>query len=149
MIPNEQSNYDTDFVQWALKQAQLVREGRFNDVDIENVAEEIESLARSDRRALRSHLRVMSEHFIKLQVFPRNEPRRGWIISARNAAREVQLLLDESPSLNAVVESLYTSEFIGARQDVEFEYPEYEASAVAVPDYREVVKALERIPVSV
>ena len=60
--------YDTDFVEWADQTAALVRAGRFNEVDVENLAEEIEGLGKSERKAVRSQLRRMLMHLIKQQI---------------------------------------------------------------------------------
>src|SRR5262249_61884232 len=57
--------YDTDFVAWADETAALVRAGRLNELDLEHVAEEIEGLAGSDRRAVRSQLRRLVVYLIK------------------------------------------------------------------------------------
>src|SRR6266540_2033959 len=49
------TRYDTDFYQWTQEQAARLREGALSDLDVINLAEEIESLGKSDRRALGSH----------------------------------------------------------------------------------------------
>ena len=64
--------YDSDFVLWSERQAALLRRmgnrERVNDqVDWGNLAEEIESLSRNDRREIRSRLRVICEHLLKWQ----------------------------------------------------------------------------------
>jgi hypothetical protein len=76
------NDYDTDTVLWSERQADLLRRlaagERVNDqVDWDNVAEEIDSLGRSQRVALASHLRVVLEHLMKLEASPAIEPRRG------------------------------------------------------------------------
>ncbi len=98
------SDYDTDLVLWSREQADLLRRmaagERVNDqVNWENVAEEIESLGRSDWRELRRGVEVILRHLIKLHVSPVVEPRAGWrrtIVEQRN---QIQILLDDSPSL--------------------------------------------------
>ncbi|MFL4987997.1 MAG: DUF29 family protein, partial [Microvirga sp.] len=52
--PQAGPSYDADAYSWAFRQAQLLREGRFDEADIANIAEEIESLGRSERSTLRS-----------------------------------------------------------------------------------------------
>ncbi|HLI83975.1 MAG TPA: DUF29 family protein [Bryobacteraceae bacterium] len=51
--------YDLDFAQWAEQNAELPRKGRFAEVDIENIAEEIEDLAKSKRSALGSRISLV------------------------------------------------------------------------------------------
>jgi hypothetical protein len=42
--------YETDFVEWADHTAELLRQGKFNEVDLEHLIEEVEGLAGSDPR---------------------------------------------------------------------------------------------------
>ena len=62
--------YDRDFVEWTARTAGLLREGRLDEVDLENLAEEIETLGRSERSAVRSQLRRMLVHLVKLSIQP-------------------------------------------------------------------------------
>jgi hypothetical protein len=54
MATTTKSLYDTDFVEWTARTAELLREGRFDEVDLEHLAEEVEDLGRSDRAAVSS-----------------------------------------------------------------------------------------------
>jgi Domain of unknown function DUF29 len=45
-----QVKYAQDFYGWTQEQARLLREGRFAELDVANVVEEIETLGRSERR---------------------------------------------------------------------------------------------------
>lgn len=97
--------YDRDFVAWTEAQAARLRAAgaaRVNaDVDWENVAEEIESLGRSDARQVRSRMTTIVEHLAKLRYSPAVEPRAGWRTTVRRERRLVEDLLAESPSLRA------------------------------------------------
>jgi hypothetical protein len=59
------SLYDEDFVAWAEQTARLLRQGRLHELDIENLAEEIEAMANRDRRELLSRLTVLLHHLLK------------------------------------------------------------------------------------
>ena len=48
--------YDTDFAEWSARTAELLRAGRYDELDIENVAEEIESLGKAERKSVRAQL---------------------------------------------------------------------------------------------
>ena len=77
------SDYDTDLMLWSERQAALLRRAaageRVNDqVDWENVAEEIESLGKSDRRELHNRSATILVHLIKLTTSPADGPRTGW-----------------------------------------------------------------------
>lgn len=82
--------YDDDFYAWTQHQAKVLRSLRTDDdrFDRENVAEEIESLGNSQRDAVRSQVRRILEHLLKLAYSPASDPRYGWmesIVEARDA----------------------------------------------------------------
>ena len=102
--------YDTDFARGAETQARVLRDaaeaGVNVPVDWVNVAEEIESLARADRRTIRSQFETIIEHLLKLQFSPSPGPRRGWQETVRKARHAAEDLLDESPSLRRDVPTM-------------------------------------------
>ena len=97
--------YEQDFAAWAQQQAQALRAaargGSNQQLDWEHLAEEIEDLGISQRWALRSHLRRVIRHLLKLEHSPARDPRRGWIESIGDARAEIEDLLEMSPSLKA------------------------------------------------
>jgi hypothetical protein len=97
-----QTGYMEDFFAWTQDQAAKLRaaaaSGSNLPVDWENLAEEIESVGRSDYRALESLLTVVIEHLLKLEHSPAADPRAGWSRSVRHARRSVDKLLRDSPS---------------------------------------------------
>ena len=81
--------YDEDFYAWTQYQAEVLRSLATSDnrFDREHVAEEIADLGKSERDAVRSQVRRILEHFLKLAYSPASEPRHGWrgsIIDARS-----------------------------------------------------------------
>ena len=93
------ASYREDVFAWAMEQARLIRAGRFEVLDRENVAEEIESVGRSVRSELRSRVGTVVEHLLKLEGSSAVEPRRGWTATVRRSRLAVEDLLDEAPSL--------------------------------------------------
>lgn len=75
--------YEEDFVRWTEQQSTALREaagvGTNLPLDWENLAEEIESLGRSQRHEVRSRIAVIIEHLLKLEHSHAIDPRRGWI----------------------------------------------------------------------
>src|SRR5271156_2797751 len=67
---SNQPLYDQDFYGWANEQAGLLRAGRLSEADIEHIAEEIESMGRSEKRELVSRLTVLLLHLLKWQHQP-------------------------------------------------------------------------------
>ena len=62
------SLYDRDFYAWANEQAALLRAGKLTEADIENIAEEIESMGRSEKRELVSRLAILLQHLLEMAV---------------------------------------------------------------------------------
>jgi len=107
--------YEDDFVAWTERQAALIRARRFDLVDWENVAEEIESLGRSDRRALASRIEVLIMHLLKWQFQPTHRS-RSWQLTLRVQRSRIGRLLDESPSLRAELDEMVRDAYSCARR---------------------------------
>ena len=109
------ATYDSDFYLWLAGQAALIREGKFDKLDIENVAEEIESLGRSDKRALGSQLRRLLMHLLKWQRQPGRRS-QSWRNSINSARDELRVIVQDSPSLKPVLEASLAGEYLTARK---------------------------------
>ena len=99
------SEYETDVSRWSERQGALLRRlaagERVNDADLDwpNIAEEIETVGRSERAALSSHISNVLEHLFKLQISPATDPRAGWRETILRGRSEAEELLRDSPSL--------------------------------------------------
>jgi hypothetical protein len=94
--------YNKDFAEWSDRTAALIRAGRFHEIDVENVAEEIESLGKSERHQLRSRIVQILEHLLKLKLTTgplRENNERGWRGSIRRQQGEIEQVVCDSPSL--------------------------------------------------
>ncbi|KJR41943.1 protein of unknown function DUF29 [Candidatus Magnetoovum chiemensis] len=109
----EQSLYETDFYQWALKTAELIRQSRFTELDIENIAEEIEDLGNNNKRELESRLDVLIMHLLKWQ-FQSNNRSKSWVSTITTQRKEIKRLLKNSPSLKYGKEVVIEEAFITA-----------------------------------
>src|SRR5438445_13470885 len=108
--------FDEYFVRWTEGQAAALRRvkrlaarsaRRSNlPLDWENLAEEIESLGKSDRRELRSQITRVLRHLLKLEFSPVAEPRAGWRATINEARTEIEGLLEDSPSLRRETDRL-------------------------------------------
>jgi hypothetical protein len=102
--------YQRDAYSWALEQARALRERRAADLDWDNLAEEVEDLARRDAQALQSNCEVLIEHLLKLTHANDSLRRRNlrlWRLHARNARRRIADLLAENPGLKTRVDELF------------------------------------------
>lgn len=106
--------YEQDFHGWWLENAALLRQGRFGEIDVERLAEELETMGRLEVRALRDHLRELLVHLLKWHYRPdRRTP--AWRASIYNSRRAIAHLLEESPSLGERLETLADGEYADAR----------------------------------
>lgn len=116
------TDYDTDFYAWAMEQAKRIREGAFETLDRENVAEEIESLGREQFSKLRSAYRVLLMHMLKWDHQPQKRT-RSWSTTIVNQRLELEDVFADSPSLkNRIDEALakaYRRARIEAAQETE------------------------------
>lgn len=114
--------YEVDIFAWSQRQGALLRRlaagERVNDADLDwpNIAEEIETVGRSERAALRSHIANVIEHLIKLQASPATEPRAGWQDTIDRARSEIESLLEDSPSLRPAVANIIAGVLPKARR---------------------------------
>lgn len=108
------ATYEEDFALWSAEQAALLRAGRFDRVDLENVAEEIESLGRSDKHQIKSRLQVLLMHLLKWQRQPDNRS-RSWASTIRDQREAILDLIEESPSLKAYPASILAQCYPRAR----------------------------------
>jgi hypothetical protein len=90
--------YDHDFYGWTQCQIELLKTGRFAELDIENLTEEIESLGRQERQELRNRLGVLLGHLLKWRYQPEARS-KSWFYTIRDQRQEIQRHLKESPSL--------------------------------------------------
>nr|WP_294504336.1 DUF29 domain-containing protein [uncultured Rhodopila sp.] len=113
------SLYEQDFDAWAMGQAAALRavhdailngaDGSaelLRAIDWENLAEEIEGLARRDRRELASRLALIVEHLARLEFSSATEPRAGWVTTVRRERGDIADILEDSPSLRHEVPDL-------------------------------------------
>jgi len=90
--------YDEDVLAWSQEQARLIRAGRFDLLDVEHVAEEIEDLGKSEQRELANRMVILLAHLLKWQHQPE---RRGasWERTIKAQRIEIAYHLEETPRL--------------------------------------------------
>ena len=91
--------YELDFHAWANEQAALLRAGRLSDIDASHIAEEIEALARSERREFTNRLSVLLLHLLKWSYQPERRG-RSWELTIKEQRRQLARHFKNSPSLS-------------------------------------------------
>lgn len=97
--------YDRDFYAWANEQAALLRDGRLGEADVANIAEELASMGRSEKRELVNRLGVLLAHLLKWQFQP---ARRGnsWRLTLEEQRLRLREHLADNPSLAAKLDEV-------------------------------------------
>ena len=103
--------YEQDLYAWSELQADLLRRRRFAELDLDHVVEEIEDVGGSLYREVRSRIRTIMEHLLKLEHSPVTEPREGWLDTVERSRQEAENLLKESPSLRREASEIVASAF--------------------------------------
>ncbi len=110
------SLYDKDFYAWLFETTALLRQGRFAEVDVAHIVEELEDMGKRERRAVENHIRNVVLHLLKWRY---QSDKRGpsWRKSIRNGRIEIQELLKDSPSLTRQTAQMLTNKYPAARAD--------------------------------
>lgn len=106
--------YEKDPYTWALQQADALRRRSANEVDWDNVAEEIESVGRSEANELRSRYAILLRHLLKWQFQPERRS-RSWEASVRVQRTEIERHLRENPGLQTKQDEFFGAAYRVAR----------------------------------
>ena len=106
--------HNHDFYTWTHQQAELLREGRFNELDTEHLIEELASMGARERRELGNRLAVLLAHLLKWQYPPE---RRGnsWQRTIKIQRIEINDLLADNPGLKNELAELFAKAYQKAR----------------------------------
>ncbi len=110
------SDYDTDFYAWAQQQAQALRAKDWGALDLKHLAEEVEDLRKTERRGVRSQLRLILSHLLKW-VYQPEKRTENWRSTIANGRVLVQEDLEDLPSLAPELETLAAWAYPRARRD--------------------------------
>ena len=101
--PQNLSLYEQDFYAWTQQQAAILEAHRWEDLDLSNLIEEIESLGRQERQELRNRLAILIAHLLKWQFQPQKRS-RSWLATIRIQRLDTVDLLKDNPSLKSFLE---------------------------------------------
>lgn len=106
--------YDKDFFKWTDSQAKLLKKGKFVELDIDNLIQEIESLGRTEKRTLESHLANLFLHLLKIKYQP-GKHTRSWDLSVKNAEYQAKKVYAQNPSLIKYLPEIFKDAYYIAR----------------------------------
>lgn len=110
------ADHEQDFYSWLMEQARLVRDGRWDDVDRQNLAKAIESLGQEQFNKLESALRVLLMHLLKWD-HPAIRRSRGRSQSIQSQRLEINAVLARNPGLKPRIAEAFTRAYRRARAD--------------------------------
>lgn len=103
MTRHAYKEYEKDFYAWAIQNAQLLRERKLSEIDVKNIAEEIESMGKSEKRELLNRLAVLLAHLLKWE-FQSSRRCNSWKYTIKEQRLRLKRLISESPSLKKELE---------------------------------------------
>jgi Domain of unknown function DUF29 len=107
-------DYQTDYYGWTVEQAELLKTGHWQEIDIKNLIEEVESMGRSEKRSLESRMIVLITHLLKWQYQP---VRRGksWELTIKGQRVNCLDVLEDNPSLKSKLDELFIKAYYRAK----------------------------------
>lgn len=106
----QQFNYDNDFYSWAMHNAQLLKEGKLSEADIKQIAEELESMGRSEYNALVSRFGVLLAQILKWHYQPEYRS-WSWECTIREQRVQIKRLLPQNSGLKAKLTEIMTDAY--------------------------------------
>lgn len=119
-MPRNAPAYEQDFVAWLEDQAVRARRGETESLDLDNIAEELEGMARSDRREIRNRLTVLLVHLLKHEFQPRRRS-RGWRATIAEQRQRIAAVIEDSPSLEPLPAMIMDRCYADARSQAALE----------------------------
>jgi len=98
-------SYDKDFYSWTQEQAELLKHGRFSELDIDNLIEEVETMGRTEKRELESRLTVLLLHLLKWKYQDVRQC-RSWELSIIEQRLKFEETLEENPGLKSKLDDI-------------------------------------------
>ena len=116
--------YDQDFALWIEATVKQLKSGDLSQVDLENLIEEVESLGKSQRKAVDNFLTRLLEHLLKRCYVVLPDCYRGWEIEIRNFRKELKKEFKYSPSLKRFMIEILEECYREALEAVKEDYPD-------------------------
>lgn len=106
--------YETDGYKWYMTNAELLKQKRFDEIDYLNIAEELESMGRSEQKELESYLIQLFLHLLKWKYQP-NMRTKSWLASIKIHRRHAKKHLSKNPSLKGYMDEIIEDSYEYAR----------------------------------
>lgn len=107
--------YHQDYYLWLEKTTNLLRQGDLSCIDSINLAEEVEDMGRSEKRAIYSNLKILFVHLLKYKYQPQKIS-NSWKVTIREHRQRLRKAFQESPSLEKYFQDIFTESYRDARE---------------------------------
>jgi predicted DNA-binding ribbon-helix-helix protein len=114
-VSTDRSLYESDFYLWLTTTAQHLRQGDFSELDLDNLIEEIEGMARKEKQALKSNLRILLMHLLKWK-YQSERRANSWRSTIREHRKRLKDAFKDSPSLKPYYLDIFANSYQDARE---------------------------------
>jgi Domain of unknown function DUF29 len=109
------SLFEADEHAWLIEQIELLKMGELDKIDKENLLTYLTEMTIAQRNALRSYFRVLLMHILKWEFQPERRS-RSWSSTINNCQDQIEWILQDAPSINQYIPSLYADAYPKARR---------------------------------
>ena len=113
---NKSTLYDQDYYLWIDKTVEQLHHNQLQEIDLENLIDELETMGRSEKRSVKSNLTVLLMHLLKYKYQP-NKRSRSWRSTIVEHRRRLLIVFEDSPSLRGYGQEIFAECYQDARQD--------------------------------
>lgn len=113
-------NYEQDFYGWTQEQSALLKAGRFSEIDVENLIDEVDSMGKREKRSLQSRFTVLMTHLLKWKYQPERRV-NSWRLTISGQRLDLADLLDDNLGLKSHLAEIMPSAYKRARLDASAE----------------------------
>ena len=114
-VSTNKTLYESDFYLWLATTAKILRNGNFSEIDLDNLIEEIEGMARKEKQALKSNLRILLMHLLKWK-YQSDKRTNSWRSTIREHRKRLKDAFADSPSLKPYYLEIFTDGYQDARE---------------------------------
>ena len=112
--------YEQDEFGWLLEQADLLRDGRLDEIDRVSLVEFLTVMARNKKREFRSAMTVLLQHLLTVAVQP-EKIMPSWLLTIDEQQEEAQSLIEDEPGMRRHLPDLYAKAYPVARRRASIE----------------------------
>lgn len=114
-VNTDKTLYESDFYLWLSTTAQLLHNGNFSEIDLDNLIEEIEGMARKEKQALKSNLRILLMHLLKWK-YQTDKRTNSWRSTIREHRKRLKDAFADSPSLKPYYLEIFADSYQDAKE---------------------------------